>query len=98
MQQLRALIAHCVETAWCYAAAAELRPAETALLDGLQLLSDPAHSSEGNCLDVGPDATGRYPQTASARSVAADPSLDTIVPTDLHPRIHVRPTLPSRQH
>jgi hypothetical protein len=98
MQQLRALIARSVETASCYTAAAELRPVETALLDGLQLLSQPSPGMGENSLDGAPDAAGGFLPAAFARRGVADHSLDTIVLADLQPRVTARSTLPSRQH
>ena len=97
-QPLRKLIAHSVEAASHYMEAAELRPAQTALLDGLRTL---AHYPQTEALEARDGAVAHRPQSPASceQQALAQPRMETVALIDRKPpQAPARSPSPPRRH
>lgn len=97
-QPLRKLIAHSVEAASHYMEAAELRPTQTALLDGLRTL---AHYPQTEALEARDGAVDHRPQSPASceQQALAQPRMETVALIDRKPpQAPARSPSPPRRH
>jgi hypothetical protein len=97
-QPLRELIAHSVAAASHYMEAAELRPTQTALLDGLRTLAHYPQTEELEARDGAVDSRTQSPAPC-AQQALAQPRMETVALIDRKPpQAPTRTPSPPRRH